>query len=380
MATQSDSDQERNLPASPRRLEQAREEGQIPRSRALAHLAVIGTAAGILWFAGPHLIARFSLFLRNALQFNHQHVVESSALPARLGVLVFDAGSIALPILALIAAAGAMASIGLGGWIFTFKPVMPDFSKLNPITGLGRMFSVKSLTELFKVMVEAIVIVAVVGMFLWNAVPEFAELVAQTQEGGLTQTVRVVLAGILTMVLALALVAMVDVPLQLWRHHQGLRMSMEDLKRESRETEGDPQLRQRIRSLQREMARRRMMEEVPRADVVITNPTHFAVALAYRANEDGAPLVVAKGVDLVAERIRSLARSAKVPVIESPALARALNKHAEIGEHIPESLYEAVAQVLAYVFRLRKGVDETAMGSFDPVDIPPGLDPNGALR
>ena len=380
MATQSDSDQERNLPASPRRLEQAREEGQIPRSRALAHLAVIGTAAGILWFAGPHLIARFTWFLRNALQFNHQDVVESSALPARLAVLVFDAGSFALPILALIAAAGAMASIGLGGWIFTFKPVMPDFSKLNPITGLGRMFSVKSLTELFKVMVEAMLIVAVVGMFLWNSVPEFAELVAQTQEGGLTQTVRLVMAGVLAMVLALALVAMADVPLQLWRHHQGLRMSMEDLKRESRETEGDPQLRQRIRSLQREMARRRMMEEVPRADVVITNPTHFAVALAYRTNEDGAPLVVAKGVDLVAERIRSLARSAKVPVIESPALARALNKHAEIGEHIPEALYEAVAQVLAYVFRLRKGVDETAMGSFDPVDIPPGLDPNGALR
>ncbi|MFN0302504.1 MAG: flagellar biosynthesis protein FlhB [Burkholderiales bacterium] len=380
MATQSDSDQERTLPASPRRLEQAREEGQIPRSRALAHLAVIGTAAGILWFAGPHLIARYSLFLRSALQFNHKDVAEASAMPERLGALVFDAGSIALPILALIAAAGAIASIGLGGWIFTFKPVVPNFSKLNPITGFGRMFSVRSLTELLKVMVEAVVIVAVVGIFLWNAVPEFAELVAQTQEGGLTHTVRVVLAGVLAMVLALALTATVDVPLQLWRHHQSLRMSMEELKRESRETDGDPQLRQRIRSLQREMARRRMMEEVPKADVVITNPTHFAVALAYRDNEDGAPLVVAKGVDLMAERIRSLARSAKVPVIESPALARALNKHAEVGEHIPEALYEAVAQVLAYVFRLRKGVDAAAPGSFEPVDIPPGLDPNGALR
>ncbi len=380
MATQSDSDQERNLPASPRRLEQAREEGQIPRSRALAHLAVIGTAAGILWMAGPHLMARYSLFLRNALQFDHQHVLESSALPARLGTLVFDAGAIVLPLIALIAAAGAMASIGLGGWIFTFKPVMPDFTKLDPIKGFGRMFSAKSLTELFKVMLEAIVIVVVIGMFLWNAVPEFAELVAQAHEGGLAQMVRVVLTGVLALVLALALVAMVDVPLQLWRHHHGLRMSMEDLKRESRETEGDPQLRQRIRSLQREMARRRMMEEVPKADVVITNPTHFAVALSYRDNEDGAPRVVAKGVELVAERIRALARSSNVPVMESPALARALNKHAEIGDRIPEALFEAVAQVLAYVFRLRKGVDAATLGSFEPVDIPAGLDPNGALR
>lgn len=380
MATQSDSEQERNLPASPRRLEQAREEGQIPRSRGLVHLAVIGTAAGALWMVGPQLIARYSMFVRDAMKFDHRHVIDASVLTERLGAFSFDAVAISLPILALVACAGALASLGLGGWIFTFKPVMPDLSKINPMTGLGRMFSSRSLVELLKVLIEAALIATVVGGFLWAAVPEFADLITQNGDSALTGLVRLVLAGLLAMVLALAIAAAVDVPLQLWRHHHGLRMSLEELRRESKETEGNPELRQRVRSIQREMARRHMMEEVPRADVVITNPTHYAVALAYRDNKDGAPRVVAKGVDLVAERIRSLARSSDVPIVESPALARALSKHAEIGEHIPQALYEAVAQVLAYVFRLRMSAGDFAAERLEPVEIPVGLDPNGTVR
>jgi flagellar biosynthesis protein FlhB len=378
MATQSDSDQERNLPASPRRLEQAREEGRLPRSRALAHLAVIGMAAGVLWFSGPQMVMRFSLLVRDALQFDQQHIADTATMTTRFGAFAFDAAFVALPVLVLLVVAGALASLGVGGWIFTFKPVMPDFSKINPIAGLGRMFSMRSLSELFKVIVEAIAIVLAIGLFLWAAAPEFADLVAQSPEGGFIGIVRLVVAGILAIVLALALAASVDVPLQLWRHHQSMRMSLEELKRESRETEGDPQLRQRVRTLQREMARRRMMDEVPAADVVITNPSHFAVALRYRDKEDGAPRVVAKGMDFIALRIRELARSANVPVIESPALARALHKHAEIGEQIPQSLYESVAQVLAYVFKLRTATG--AAGEFPPVEIPDGLDPNGAVR
>jgi flagellar biosynthesis protein FlhB len=378
MATQSDSDQERNLPASPRRLEQAREEGRIPRSRALAHLAVIGVAAGVLWFSGPQLVMRYSQLLREALQFDQHHLIDAGAMTTRFSAFAFDAALIALPVLALLVVAGALASLGVGGWIFTFKPVMPDFSKINPITGFGRMFSMRSLTELFKVIVEATAIVLAIGWFLWAAAPEFADLVVQSPEGGFTGIVRLVVAGVLAIVLALAVAATVDVPLQLWRHHQSLRMNLEELKRESRETEGDPQLRQRIRTLQREMARRRMMDDVPGADVVVTNPTHFAVALRYRDKEDGAPRVVAKGMDIIAERIRELARTANVPLIESPALARALHKHAEIGEQIPQSLYESVAQVLAYVFKLRTAAG--AAGEFIPVEIPDGLDPSGALR
>ena len=258
MASQSDSDQERNLPASPRRLEQAREEGRVPRSRALAHLAVIGMAAGVLWFSGPQLVTRYSLLLRDALQFDHQHIVDTGMMTTRFGAFAFDAAFIALPILALLVVAGALASLGVGGWIFTFKSVMPDFSKVNPITGFGRMFSMRSLTELGKVIVEALAIVLAIGWFLWSTAPDFADLVIQSPEGGFTGMVRLVVAGVLATVLALAIAATVDVPLQIWRHHQSLRMSLDELKRESRETEGDPQLRQRIRTLRREMARGRM--------------------------------------------------------------------------------------------------------------------------
>ncbi len=380
MATQSDSDHERNLPASPRRLEQAREEGRIPRSRALAHLAVIGTAACVLWMAGPHLMARYSMFIGNALQFDHRHVIDTGAVTERLSALSLDAAAISLPFLALVAIAGMLASLALGGWIFTFKPLFPDFSKVNPIAGLGRMFSSRGVVELFKVISEALIIGGVIAAFLWGAVPKLAELTFQSGLGGLAGMGHLVLAGLLATVLALAMTAIADVPIQLWRHHQGLRMSLEELKRESKETEGNPELRQRIRTLQRAMARRRMMDDVPNADVVITNPTHFAVALAYRDNKDSAPRIVAKGVDLVAERIRLLAESANVPIVESPALARALNKHAEIGDHIPQALYEAVAQVLAYVFRIRMTLSGETVEPFGPIEIPGGLDPSGAVR
>lgn len=382
MAAASDSDQERNLPPTARRLEQAREEGQIPRSRALSHLAVIGTAAGALWLLGPSLVARYTAFLSEALRIERQAALDSAAMTTRLSAFTWEAMLIAVPVVALLALAGAAATPALGGWVFTWKPVMPNFSRISPLSGFQRLLSYQSLTDLGKVLLEAVAIVVVVAAFLWLNAPEFASVVLESQDGGLASTQRLVVSSILAMTLALALAAIVDVPLQLWKHHHSLRMSLEEIKRESRETEGDPQLRARIRSVQREMARQRMMEEVPKADVVITNPTHYAVALAYKEGGDRAPRVVAKGAENVAQKIREIAGEHRIPILESPALSRALFKHARLGDQIPQNLYEAVAQVLAYVYRLRAAAAgaPVAPGEFDPVEIPAGLDPQGALR
>lgn len=382
MAAASDSDQERNLPPTARRLEQAREEGQIPRSRALSHLAVIGTAAGALWLLGPSLVARYTTFLSGALKLERNAALDSAVMTSRLSMLTWEAMLVAVPVVGLLALAGAAAAPALGGWVFTWKPVTPNFGRVNPLAGFQRILSYQSLTELAKVLIEAAAVVVVVAGFLWMSAPEFASVVLESQDGGLASTQRLVVASILAMALALALAAIVDVPLQLWKHHHSLRMSLEEIKREARESEGDPQLRARIRSVQREMARKRMMEEVPKADVVITNPTHFAVALAYKEGGDRAPRVVAKGVEVIAQRIREVAGEHRVPVLESPALARALYTHSRLGDPIPQTLYEAVAQVLAYVYRLRAAAAGAvnAPGEFDPIEIPDGLDPQGAVR
>lgn len=382
MAAPSDSDQERNLPPTPRRLEQAREDGQIPRSRALSHLAVIGTAAGALWLLGPGLVARYTAFLAEGLRLERNAALDSAAMTARLAALTWEAMLVAMPVVGLLAFAGAAAQPALGGWVFTWKPVTPNFGRMSPLSGFQRLLSYQSTTELAKVLLEAVVVVVVVAGFLWTTAPEFAAVVLESQDGGLASTQRLVVTSVLAMALALALAAIVDVPLQLWKHHHSLRMSLEEIRRESRESEGDPQLRARVRSVQREMARKRMMEEVPKADVVITNPTHYAVALAYREGGDAAPRVVAKGAENIAQKIRDLAGEHRVPVLESPALARALYTHSKIGEQIPQALYEAVAQVLAYVYRLRAAAtgSPVAPGEFGAVEIPAGLDPQGALR
>jgi flagellar biosynthetic protein FlhB len=382
MAEHNESDQERSLPASPRRIEQAREEGQVPRSRALSHVAVIGTGAGALWLFGPALIGRYTIFMAEALRLDREAALSAEGMTHRLSALTLEAGMLLLPIALVLSAMGAAAALGLGGFNFTWKPLAPKLNRVDPLSGLQRLLSYESAIELGKVLLEATLIVVVVGLFLWFAVPEFASVVVSSQDGGIEQTVRLILGSALAMTAALAIAAAVDVPLQLWRHYRSLRMTPEEARREARETEGDPHLKGRIRRAQRDVARRRMMEKVPRADVVITNPTHFAVALAYDADKDGAPRVVAKGTELVAQRIRELATEHRVPVLESPALARALYTHAELDSQVPQALYEAVAQVLAYVFRLRAIASGAALldEQFEPVEIPLGMDPQGATR
>lgn len=375
-----DSDLERTEPASTRRLEKAREEGQVARSRELStFLLLFSGSAGIWWFGG-HAMAQFRGWFARALSFDPRLAYDSTLATERLTTLAFDALLIVAPLLALLAAAAAFSPLLLGGWMFAPGALAPDFSRIDPLKGIGRMFSTRGLAELGKALLKTTMVAGFAILVVRaNAGSVFA-LFSQTPESGIAMAGEIVASSFVAVVCGLALIAAVDVPLQLWQHASKLKMTRDELRQEHKEHEGDPKIKARVRALQREAARRRMMAEVPKADVVVTNPSHYAVALAYRNGEMRAPKVLAKGADHVAQRIRELASDAGVPLLEAPPLARALYQHTEIGDEIPEKLYNAVAEVLAYVFQLRRSRDYGAPAPVTPsnLPVPKELDPLSA--
>lgn len=377
MADGADDDQEKSLPASERRLEQAREEGQVPRSRALATALIMMTAIGGMSFAGPLATTSLANLMSRGLTLDHETAFREGAMGARLTELVLQAMVLVVPVGLALALVGAAAYLLVGGILFSPNALQPKFSKLDPIKGIANMFSARGLAELAKTLLEVTLVVIVAGAFVYGHLNDFPRILSAASDGPLKATGELVVFALLAMLGALVVSALVDVPLQIWKHGHGLRMSLEEVKRESRETEGDPHLKARIRSQQRDMAKKRMMQEVPKADVVVTNPTRYAVALKYDEGGQGAPRVVAKGTDLIARRIRELATGAGVPLVEAPPLARALFARAEIGDEVPQALYTAVAQVLAFVYRLRAESAPVAAEPYalDAVEIPPGLDP-----
>ena len=377
----SDSDQEKTLPATPRRLEQAREEGQVPRSRALASALTLGLAACAFVFMGPHLTASMQNILRRGLSFDHAIVLNDASMTDRLSGLLWPALMIGVPLCVVVTMGALIAPFLLGGILYSSTALEPKWSRIDPIAGFQRMVSGQNLAELAKTIIEAIVVLSVIGVFIWRELGHFGSVLEPSQHGPLSMLTEIVLAGFVLIVVAIAATALLDVPLQLWRHAQTLRMTEDEVRREGRETDGDPHLKARIRQLQRETAKKRMMGEVPKANVVITNPTHFAVALSYQDGASSAPRVVAKGAGPIAQKIRELAAQAGVPLVEAPPLARALYKHAEIGDEIPPTLFTAVAQVLAFVYRLRTEHSALATTPYeiDAVDVPPELDPFNAV-
>jgi flagellar biosynthetic protein FlhB len=264
----------------------------------------------------------------------------------------------------------------MGGWLFTAKPLEPDFSRLSPGRWARQAWSLHGLAELGKALAKATLIALAALALAWALRERLALLLALPPAAAIAEAARLAGYGLLAAALALLAIAAVDVPVQLWRHHQSLRMSVEEMRREMKEAEGDPLVRQRIRAQQREAARRRMMAEVPKADVVVTNPQHYAVALAWHEDKMRAPRVVAKGADLVAARIREIAAEHGVPVVEAPPLARALHRHAGLGDEIPAALYGAVAQLLAWAYALRAG--RAAAAGPGEIAVPPELDPGAA--
>ena len=367
-----DSDLEKTESASGRKLGQAREEGNVPRSRELASLAVLLMSAGVISSLGLFMFQGLHRLMQTGMRFGPADVADPSMMGRALTQAGLEGLVLYLPLALGVVIAAVAANLMMSGWVFSPQSLAADFSKLNPLAGLGRMFSRQSLVELFKALLKGGLIAGVAGWMVWHQREGILLLAAEPLEAAAGHFAQIILFTFLAATAAFALVVALDVPFQLWNYHHSLRMTKEEVRQEAKETEGDPQVKARIRSLQRETARRRMMQAVPKADVVVTNPMHFAVALKYEENAMASPLVVAKGSQLVAERIKELAREHRVPVVEAPPLARALHRHVEVGEAIPATLFTAVAQVLAYVYQLQRQMQPTPPADWQ---VPADLDP-----
>ena len=372
-----DQDAERTFAPTPKRLEQAREKGQIPRSRELSTAAIALAGAIALGWAGPELFRRSLVVFRSGLTLRHDDVLAPDRMLTVFATLSGDMLIAIAPILGMVLVATLGAPLLLSGWIWSNEALAPDFSRLNPVRGLGNMVSTQSLIELVKAIAKCVLLGGIGYWALSSSWDEIQQLTARDTGSAIERVGSLVGSGFFALVGGLVIIALIDVPWQLWHYHDKLKMSRQEVVEEQREMEGDPQLKARIRSQQREIARRRMMSAVPKADVVVTNPTHYAVALEYRDGSMRAPKVVAKGMNLIAQRIREIGAENDVPVIEAPPLARALYRHADIGSEIPPALYAVVAQVLAYVYQVQRSRTEGGMAPRLPTDlpVPPGLDP-----
>ncbi|MFH0130202.1 flagellar biosynthesis protein FlhB [Variovorax sp. VaC1] len=365
-----ESDLEKTEPASERRLEKAREEGNVARSRELTTFVMLGIASAGLWFAAESLSASMNGALRRGLHFDRASAFDPSHMLAQSGLMAFQALMAIGPLFAMMVVAAVAAPLMLGGWMFSTKAVAPNFGKLNPLAGIGRMFSAQSLAELFKALAKSALIGGVAWWVIVDDIEAVMALMAQPAHYALPHAIVLVAKHCALIAATLLLVALIDVPFQLWSYYRKLRMSREDVRQEHKESEGDPHIKAQIRRQQQQMARRRMMSQVPKADIVLTNPTHFAVALSYLDSDMRAPRVVAKGTELVAARIRELAKENKVAILEAPSLTRALYKHTKLGDEIPAGLYTAVAEVLAWVYQLKRWKSEGGDAPRTPTDLP----------
>jgi len=377
-----DSAQDRNLPASQRKLDRARREGQAVRSRDLAHLAAVGGGGVALVAVAPMLSSALQHMLGDALRFDRQVVSNPAAMMERLAELTLIFLKIALPFGALTGLMAVIVAIAAGGWVWSLDPLMPNFGKMNPITGLPRIISKDQLGQTLKACGLALVLGVIGAMYLRSHFGEFSELLALPLPAALGKTTSLMLGGSGLMLLALALFAVIDVPLQKKLHSGRLKMSHQEVKQEHKELEGNAEVKGKVRALMRERAQRRMIHAVPKADLIVMNPTHYAVALRYDEASMAAPRVVAKGADLFAMRIRDVGKEHKVPVLQAPALARALYAHAEIDREIPAQLFSAVAQVLAYVYQLRAAMSGRGKmpGDLPELQVPAELDPHNKPR
>lgn len=375
-----DSDLEKTEQPSQRKLDQAREKGQVARSRELSTFTILLAGGGALWFMGASLTQHMVKLLRDGLTLDRELAFNPGLIIPRLYDLSLDALITFFPFLLVVMIAAAFSPLLLNGWLFSVQALQPKFSKLNPVSGIARMFSKTALVELAKAIGKATLVGGVAAWVIWSNKDAVMALGMQATAASIPQIGYLVSASFMTIAGAMLLIVAIDVPFQLWDHNKKLMMTKEEVRRESKETEGNPEVKGRIRSLQREAARRRMMAAIPTADVVVTNPTHYAVALKYGDKGMRAPIVVAKGSHLLALRIREIAEENHVPILEAPPLARALHKHTDLGESIPEALYTAVAEVLAYVYQLHRYEKQGGARPQEPkhLPVPVALDPAAA--
>lgn len=374
-----DSDQEKTEEATPRRKEKAREEGQVARSRELnTFLLLLGGVIG-LYSMGKMLYDQLGAVMEQAFLFERRQAMESTPML----VNALDLGQRTLfammPLFLLLVIIALVAPGLMGGWLISAKSMQPKFSKLNPIKGVKRIFSTQALIELAKAIAKSVLVGGVAATFLYFNIGKFMALMDQPIQQALTNALTMAAQAAGIMVLVLIVVILIDVPFQLWDNAKKLRMSQEEIKREHKESEGDPHVKARIRQQQQIMARGRMMSKVPQADVIITNPTHYAIALTYQEGSMGAPRLVAKGADAVAARIREIGEEAGVPRLEAAPLARALYHHVDLEAEVPAELYTAVAEVMAWAYRLKQVAKQggEVPPTPDNLPVPPEMESPG---
>jgi flagellar biosynthetic protein FlhB len=373
-----DSDLEKTEAATSKQLEKAREQGDVPRSREVATCLLLLLGGSGVWLFSGRLGETLSRLMVATFTFEREQAFDPALLADHLAGYCIDVLIAMAPIAGLMLVAVFASPMILGGFLFNGAAIVPKFGKMNPISGIGNMFSLNSLVELGKASAKAILVGTVAWKVISGEMDAMMGLGVEALSTSPGHLGAMIWHAFLAMVSVLVVIAAIDVPYQAWKYAKKLKMTKEQVKQEHKESEGDPRVKGKIKQLQRAMARRRMMSEVPSADVVVTNPTHYAVALKYSEGSMGAPRVVAKGSDAVAARIRELARENGVAILEAPPLARALHFHSEIGDEIPESLYTAVAEVLAYVFQVR--IFKTTGGVAYPdrpydISVPRELDP-----
>lgn len=346
--------QERTEEATPRRKQQAREKGQVAHSRELNTMIMLLFSSVAVSILGPHIIDRIMTMTKWNFTLSKQNIFDTSTMMIYLKTSLLEAVSALAPFFVLVMIAAVAGPLLMGGVTFSTKSLTFKWDKLDPISGLKRVFAVRGLVELLKALVKFLIIGTVAVFFLYQQFDDYIGLGNEPVDTALPHAVNLLVWALITISSALILIALVDVPFQIWDHNKNLKMTFQEIKDENKDTEGSPDVRGRVRRVQREIAQRRMMAEVPKADVIVTNPEHYSVALRYNQKTMGAPVVVAKGLDLVAMQIRRIANEHNVVLLEAPPLARSIYHTTELNQEIPAGLYMAVAQVLAYVFQLKR--------------------------
>ncbi|PSU82781.1 flagellar biosynthesis protein FlhB [Photobacterium phosphoreum] len=373
----SDADgQERTEDATARKREQAREKGQVPRSRELASVAVlVSGAVGLMWF-GEGLSIALGKMMTRMFSLSREEVFDVQLL---LTVVTNAVWQVFLPlvlVLVFLFTAALIGAVGLGGIRFSSEAAMPKLSKMNPISGLKRMFGSQSWVELIKSVLKVGLVASVAGYLIYSSLDDFFQLSIETFPANYFHALDILLNFVLLICCSLLVVVAIDVPYQIWHFSDQLKMTKQEIKDEYKDSEGKPEVKGRIRMLQREMAQRRMMADVPQADVVITNPEHYSVALRYDPKLDAAPIVIAKGGDHLALKIREIANKHNIDIVPAAPLARAIYYTTDLEQQVPDGLFVAVAQVLAYVFQLkayRRGKGQKPILSSAATEIPQEL-------
>jgi len=354
VAEDNDSSQEKTEEPTARRIEKSREEGQVPRSKELNTAAILMMGTGGLLLSGEQLGKAMTDIMRSAFSLPREALFDEKQMGLYLANSAIIAVEALAPLMIFLFIASIAGSIALGGWLLSAKAVAPKFSRMNPIKGLGRMFSLKSLVELGKAIAKVSVVLFFAIIILKTQTEELLGLSRESTVLAMAHSAQILGWSFFFLSCTMILIVIVDVPFQIYEHQKNLKMTKQEVRDEYKDTEGKPEVKGKIRQLQRELSQRRMMQDVPQADVVITNPTHFSVALRYKPDSDDAPILLAKGGDQIALKIREIANANDVEIVEAPALARAVYYNSEIGQEIPSGLYMAVAQILAYVFQLRQ--------------------------